>query len=159
MCVSYMYCSSRDPTVILQHFADLQRAKVRTIVVSLWGQVHKQESTDNQEVSTDLTVALLLTLADVIIRNIHISSMLYQCWDYIYMPMLSCNKDRGIIIVIGLIDVSSVLSKCYDDIGTAYGQLAISSLIVSLVCCICCASHTHTLQHTTSDHTTPHHIT
>jgi glycoprotein endo-alpha-1,2-mannosidase len=67
-----MYCSSRDPTIMLQHFADLQRAKVRTIVVSWWGQVHKQESTDNQELSTDLTVALLLTLADVTLRAVSV---------------------------------------------------------------------------------------
>jgi hypothetical protein len=57
---------------MLQHFADLQRAKVRTIVVSWWGQVHKQESTDNQELSTDLTVALLLTLADVTLRAVSV---------------------------------------------------------------------------------------
>jgi glycoprotein endo-alpha-1,2-mannosidase len=53
-----------DPDVIRQHFRDLKRAGVSTVSVSWWGQAHKEGSTDNQGVSTDRAVALLLSLAD-----------------------------------------------------------------------------------------------
>lgn len=56
--------SSMDPSVIHQHFRDLRRAGVTSVAVSWWGQAHKQGSTDNQGVSTDQAVALLLSLAD-----------------------------------------------------------------------------------------------
>lgn len=56
--------SSRDPATIRRHFEDLKRAGIGVLAVSWWGQGHKAESTDNQGVSTDDTVALLLKIAD-----------------------------------------------------------------------------------------------
>ena len=50
--------------------------------MSWWGQADKPESTDNQGVSTDLTVAHLLTLADETANEEHAISVCFHLEPY-----------------------------------------------------------------------------